>query len=369
MELTIEQNAFLKALSHGQSVVERRTTLPILSHVLMQADGVSLKLTTTDLELSIVETVSADITDPGKITVAVLLLHEIVRKFQDGSKVSIVLNKDTNQLIIASGNSEFKLPCLAPEEFPVIETGDLPHQFKLPAQQFRRLLERTRFAMSQDENRYFLNGVYLHPIENKELRAVATDGHRLAQASIPLPVEAKDMPGVIISRKTVNELLKVIGDMSEDITIALSNNQICCTIRNAYVTSRLVDGIYPDYTGAIPSGNSHVMTLAVKPFSQAVDRVATVSTDKVSGIKANLERGKMELTAANEHTGAAQEILDVDYSGESIDLGFNARYLLDITQQMNEETMQFILGDGDVPVIIRPVNDESALYVLMPMRV
>lgn len=368
MKLTIEKTAFQKALSHAHSVVERRTALPILSHLLLQAEGMTLKITSTDLEMSIVETVSATIQEPGKTTVPAHLLHEIVRKFKDGSQVELYHNKDKHQLEIASGRSDFRLPCLPAEDFPVINKTDLPFRFTLPSKAMRTLIERTRIAMSTEETRYFLNGIYLHATET-ELRAVATDGHRLARVSMPLPQAAKNMPGVIISRKTVNELSKLLADTQDDVEIALSENQVSMTVHNAVLTSRLIDGKYPDYEEAIPSHNDQLMHFKVREFSQAVDRVATISNDRFSEIKMRLEGNKVQFTAANEDSGRAEEEIEVDYNGRPIDIGFNSRYLMDVAQQIEGDEAQIALSDGNSPIIIRPTNDESSLFVLMPLRV
>ncbi len=369
MQFKIERSALYKALSHCQSVVERRTTLPILSHILLDVEGVSVKITATDLELSIVETVSAEVAEPGRATVPAHLIHEIVRKMEEKGTIFVSFDKESHQLWLKCGASEFKLPCLPPEDFPVIQAGDLPCQFKVPSRLFLRLLERTRFAMSQDETRYFLNGIFLHPVEGKELRAVATDGHRLAMASMPLPEGASDFQGVIIPRKTVQEVIKLIAETPEDIRVAVSPTQICFSIRHAFLTSRLIDGNYPAYEEAIPMGNNQMMYLKVAPFAKAVDRVATISLDKLGGIHGILEQGKLILKATGEVAGSAQEEIAVEYTGEPVNLGFNARYILDITQQLTDEKAQFALSGDHGAMVIRPANDNTALYVLMPMSV
>lgn len=368
MKLTIEKNAFQKALGHANSVVERRTALPILSHILLQAEGMTLRMTSTDLELSIVETVSATIQEPGKTTVPAHLLYEIVRKFRDGAQIEIYHNKSTHQLEISSNKSQFRLPCLPPEDFPLINKSDLPYHFKIPAKTMRTMIERARIAMSTEETRYFLNGIYLHVSNETEMRAVATDGHRLAQYSMRMPEGAKGMPGVIIARKTVNELYKVLADVQEDIQVGVSENQISFTIHNAVLTSRLIDGQFPDYEEAIPSHNDQLMHFKVKPFSQAVDRVATISNERFSGIKLKLEPNKVQLFAANGDSSRAEEELEVDYAGRNIDIDFNSRYLIDVAQQIDTDEAQIALSDGDSPIIIRPTSDDSSLFVLMPLR-
>jgi DNA polymerase-3 subunit beta len=369
MKLTIDRNTFLKGLSHGQGVVERRTTMPILSHILLKAAGEELQLTSTDLEFSIVEKIPASIKQEGQITVSAHMLYDIVRKLSDGAEISLAFDPNTSQMIICSGPSNFKLPSLPAEDFPVITSNELPYNFVLPAAQLRYLIERTRFAMSTEETRYFLNGIYLHVSSDQHLRAVATDGHRLAQVSVPLPQGAEAMPGIIISRKTVTELLKLIADTQEDIQISISETQIAVTIQNAYVTSRLIDGTYPDYAAAIPKANDKMVQLRMKMFSEAVDRVATVSVGRLAGVRLSIDEGALILTAANEESGAAREEIAVDYNNAPIDIGFNARYLLDVANQIETEEAQFWFADSTSPILIRPTNDDSSLYVLMPMRV
>ena len=370
MKLTVERNAFLKALSHGHSVVERRTTLPILSHILLSADGVNIKMTATDLELSIVESVSAIVKEPGKTAVPAHMLHDIVRKFPDGCSILMELDKANNHLHISSGKSNFNLPCLPAEDFPAINTVDLPHKFKISAKKLLHLIERTKFAMSTEETRYFLNGIYMHIHGDNELRAAATDGHRLARASMPLPEGAKGMPGIIISRKTVAEISKLLTDCPDGLEVSVSENQICFKMLTAVLTARLIDGKYPNYEDAIPSANSNIVYLHIKPFSQAVDRVATISaSEKTPGIRAIIKDGKITLSAANNNSGNADEEIEIEYQGDDVDIGFNSRYLLDVAQQIDGEEAQILMSDGASPVIIKSSNDDSALYVLMPMRV
>lgn len=369
MKLSVERNTFLKALTHGQSVVEKKTTLPILSNILLAADGVTLKLTSTDLELSLVESCSSDVQEPGRTTVPAHLLYDIVRKLREGSKVEMQLDKATNRLLITSGKSEYKLPCLPTEDFPAISQGELPHKFQIQARTLRKLFDSTKFAMSNEETRYFLNGIYLHVVNGDTLRAVATDGHRLAQVSAPLPPNAEDMPGVIVSRKTVNEISKLLSDIQDDITISLSTTQICFSVLNATLTARLIDGKYPDYTLAIPQNADNVFHLRTKQFSQAVDRVATIANNLASGIKLNIASGCMTLTAVDEATGDAHEEVEVDYQGDTVCLGLSSKYLLDVTQQIEEEETKICMSDSAGAIIMRACNDDSALFVLMPMRV
>ncbi|OJX11686.1 MAG: DNA polymerase III subunit beta [Caedibacter sp. 37-49] len=369
MQLTLERNQFLKALSHAQSVVEKRTTVPILAHVLLEAESGQLRLTSTDLELAIVETIPAQIQTTGGTTVSAQLLHDIVRKLKDGSEIRLSLENEGSQLQIVSGRSEFKLACLPPEDFPAINTVDLPHRFTLGSKDFLNLLERTRFAMSTEETRYYLNGIYLHPVQSHEIRAVATDGHRLARLSLSTSQTIPDFSGIIISRKTVNEVMKILSESEADIEISLSETQVSFKFNGIYLTSRLIDGSFPDYEAIIPTQNEKILKMSMAAFSEAVDRVATVSTEKSRSVKLAINNNKIILTATNSEFGSAVEELEVEYTASPIELGFNARYLLDLSHQLSNVEAEFMMGDSATPVVVREVNNQDAFYLLMPMRV
>ncbi|ARN85366.1 DNA polymerase III subunit beta [Candidatus Nucleicultrix amoebiphila FS5] len=365
----VDRNVFLKALSHSQGVVEKRSTVPILSHVLLETTGEGITLTATDLEVAIVETVAAQVEKPGRLTVSAHMLFDVVRKLRDGAEISLSFDEAQNRLNVESGRSHFALPCLSPDEFPAINSGNQPYRFILPAKDLLELFDRVRFAMSTEETRYYLNGIYLHAFQSKELRAVATDGHRLAKMSLPLPQGAEAIPGVIISRKTINEVLKIVSEEVLDVEVYLSNTQVSFKFSDTYFTSRLIDGTFPDYEKVIPAHNDKVMTVDMEAFAETVDRVATISSEKNRGIRLSLKTNKLVLTATSNESGHAVEELEVDYNASGIEIGFNSRYLLDIAQQIGNESASFSFADSTSPTIIRSRNDQEALYVLMPMRV
>jgi len=372
MKLTIDRSAFLKALSHGQSVVERRTTIPILSNVLLSATPMGLSLITTDTDLALIETVPAIVTEPGTTTVSAQMLFDIVRKLSEGSTVELTYLPETGQLNLKGGRSRFNLSCLAPEDFPQLTQGELPFQFSLPIATFKKLLDRAKFAMSTEETRYYLNGIHFHTMERdgqKILRSVATDAHRLAYIEVPLPQGAENMPGIIIGRKTITEARKLVDDTTTEVSIALSPTRIEFAFENAVLSSRLIDATYPEYEKAIPNGNDKIAIIDAKTFAAAVDRVATVSNDKIRTIKMNLGDNILTLSAASHDLGNATEEMAVDFPHAPVEIGFNARYLLDIAQQIDEDEAQVILGNGDAPAIIKGMINQEATYVLMPMRV
>ncbi|MEZ5648685.1 MAG: DNA polymerase III subunit beta [Alphaproteobacteria bacterium] len=371
MKLTIERAALMKALAHVQSVVERRNTIPILANVLIEADGGHVRLTATDMDLAIVEAVEAKIAKPGATTAPAHTLYDIVRKLPEGSEIEVEAGSG-GQLTIRTGRAKFSLATLPKDEFPLTNDGDMPVTFDLPAAELRTIVDRTRFAISTEETRYYLNGIYLHAAESegvKVLRAVATDGHRLARFEMALPEGATSMPGVIVPRKMVAELRKLADDTSGTVTLSLSPTRIRLAFDNLVLSSKLIDGTFPDYERVIPAGNDKIMEVSCRDFAQAVDRVATIATEKSRAVKLSVASRTLTLSASSNENGTASEELEALYDKDPIEIGFNARYLLDIAQQIEGDRAQFAMADAASPTIVRDAADASALYVLMPMRV
>jgi len=371
MKITLERAALLKSLSHIQSVVERRNTIPILANVLIRASGNLVSFVATDMEIEVNETVEAQITQEGAITAPAHTLYEIVRKLPDGAQVELAAST-AGQVVLASGRSQFKLGCLPVEDFPKMPEGDYKHRFALSAGDLAALIDKTRFAISVEETRYYLNGIYLHTTkaENVDvLRAVATDGHRLARVEMAAPEGSSGLSGIIIPRKTVAEVRKLLDEAKGEIEIALSESKVRFTFDGIVITSKLIDGTFPDYERVIPSGNDKLLDANAKLLGAAVDRVATISSEKSRGVKLSLSSGQMVLSASAPEAGSASEELEVSYDGTDMDVGFNARYLLDVLAQIEGEGVRMRLSDGQAPAIVQDVADTSALYVLMPMRV
>ncbi|MGH3263846.1 MAG: DNA polymerase III subunit beta, partial [Trebonia sp.] len=361
-----------------------RNTIPILSNVLLQADiagqssggggaGV-LALSATDMDLEMVERVPAQIERGGRTTAPAHTLYDIVRKLRDGAQIEVEVGGERNAMVLRSGRSTFTLACLPPEDYPVMASGELAHSFTLTAAELRGLIDRTRFAISTEETRYYLNGIYLHATKNNEvpvIRAVATDGHRLARVEMVLPEGAAGMPGVIVPRKTVNELRKLLDEVSGNVEVGLSDTRIQFDLDTVRLTSKLIDGTFPEYERVIPRGNDKVMRVAKKDFSDAVGRVAAISAEKQRPVKLALTRDHLTLSASSPEHGVASEDLNADhvaYDAAPLEIGFQARYLNDITDQIAER-VEFRFSDGSAPTVVRDDADESALFVLMPMRV
>ena len=375
MQLTISRDYIIESLGHVQSVVERSNTIPILANVRLDAnDDEKLHLTATDMDLAIIESQKANVSQNGATTVSAHMLYDIIRKFAAGSEVKLSLIGNNDKLQIESGRSRFELTCLPVEDFPVMSEGDLPHKFEISASDLRRLIDKTGFAISTEETRYYLNGIYLHAAQNNGsnvLRAVATDGHRLAQVDTELPAGSEQIPGVIIPRKTVSEVRKLI-DGSPDaslVMIALSDTKIRLAFEGAILTSKLIDGSFPDYERVIPLSNDKIMQVVKTDFTNAVDRVSTIATEKSRAIKITLESSTIKLSANNADTGAATEELDAQYKDEKIEIGFNSRYVLDMAKQIKGDTIEFKLSDSASPTLVRDPEDEETVYVIMPMRV
>jgi DNA polymerase-3 subunit beta len=375
MKATIERATLLRCLSHVQSVVERRNTIPILSNVLIDAsDGGSVRVMATDLDLQVVETMSASSVDqPGAITVSAHLLFDIARKLPEGSQVS--LTTSDNRLEVKAGRSNFKLPTLPRDDFPVIVEGDLPTSFELPARLLAELIDRTRFAISTEETRYYLNGIFLHVTDEDEplLKAAATDGHRLARFTIPRPEGAAGMPDVIVPRKAVGELRKLLEEaLDSNVLIDLSASKIRFTLGGEggmVLTSKLIDGTFPDYSRVIPTANDKLLKVDPKLFFSGVDRVATIATEKTRAVKIGLDHDRVTLSVTSPDNGTAAEEIAADYKAEGMEIGFNANYLKDILGQIDAETVELHLADAGAPTLIRENESSRALYVLMPMRV
>ncbi len=371
MRATIERATLLKSLSHVQSVVERRNTIPILSNVLIEAnESGAIKLTATDLDLQIVETFSADVEVAGATTVSAHTLFEIARKLPEGSQVQ--LHAADGRMAVNAGRARFSLATLPRDDFPMIAEGELPTTFELPAASLIQIIDKTRFAISTEETRYYLNGIFFHVSEDPEpmLKAAATDGHRLARITLPRPDGAEGMPDIIIPRKCIAEVRKLLDESGGNtIRIDLSASKIRFTFDSAILTSKLIDGTFPDYSRVIPTGNDKLLRIDPKAFSQGVDRVATIASEKTRAVKMALDKDKITLSVTSPENGTAAEEVSGQYNSDGFEIGFNARYLMDILSEIEGDVVELHLADASAPTLIRENDKSPALYVLMPMRV
>ncbi|MDO5659316.1 MAG: DNA polymerase III subunit beta [Paracoccus sp. (in: a-proteobacteria)] len=372
MKLSIERAVLVKAVAQAGSVVERRHTIPILANLLIEAspDGVSFRA--TDLDTEIVDKAPAMVERPGATTVSAQMLGEIARKLPDGALVNISVDAANDRLNVQAGRSNFSLATLPREDFPVMASSEYSANFAAPAPVLRRLFDKSKFAISNEETRYYLNGVYMHVAQSEDgpcLRCVATDGHRLARIDAALPEGADDMPGVIVPRKTVAELRKLLDDDEAQIAVSVSETKIRFATPDITLTSKVIDGTFPDYTRVIPVGNSRKLEVDASDFARAVDRVATVSSERSRAVKLALEMDRLVLSVNAPDAGAADEELAVAYGDDPLEIGFNAKYLQEIAAQVDRENAVFMFNGPGEAALIREGNDASAIYVVMPMRV
>src|SRR5215475_6518806 len=336
MKVTVERADLLKSLSHVHRVVERRNTIPILANVLLRSKVAELSLKATDLDLEVTETLAAEVNPGGATTVPAHMFYEIVRKLPEGAQIVLESSGDRAMISIRAGRSRFTLQTLPEGDFPDLAAGELTHKFTVGAADLKRLIEKTQFAISTEETRYYLNGIYLHAVSvgnRLMLRAVATDGHRLAQFELGAPPGAEGMPSVIVPRKTVGEVQRLIDNSTGEITIELSQSKIRLSLDGVVLTSKLLE-------------------VAKRDFEQAVDRVSTVASERGRAVKLALSAGRLVLSVTNPDSGSATEELEVGYDADPLDIGFNSRYLLDIAAQIEGEVAVLKLADPGSPTLL-----------------
>ncbi len=372
MKLSMERSALLRAMNRAQSVVERRNTIPILGNVLIEAEAEQVSFRATDLDIEVIDKARAMVTRAGATTVSAHTLHEIVRKLPDGAMVELTDDGHAGRLEVRAGRSHFSLTTLPREDFPIMASAEYACDFSCAAPVLRRLFDKAKFAISTEETRYYLNGVYMHAsksVDGPVLRCVATDGHRLARIDATLPAGAEDVPGVIVPRKTVGELRKLLDDDEVQIAVSVSETKVRFATPEVTLTSKVIDGTFPDYSRVIPTGNMKRLEVDAAEFAQAVDRVATVSSERSRAVKMSIEDDRLVLSVNAPDSGAADEELSVAYDAERLEIGFNAKYLLEIAGQVDRENAVFLFNTSGDPTLMREGNDESAVYVVMPMRV
>ncbi|TJV34161.1 MAG: DNA polymerase III subunit beta [Mesorhizobium sp.] len=375
--MIVSREALLPALSLVSKAVERRTTIPVLANVLLAVDAAAgtLTITGSDLDCELRAKLSCQAGKDEAFTLPSAILHDAVRKMPDGAEIALVAEKDFATL--SAGRSRFRIQVLPATDFPTMDAGSLSHSFELDAGQVERMLDTVSFAISSEETRYYLNGIYWHAGET--LNAVATDGHRLAKFAAPLPDGAAGMPAIIIPRRTVGLIRQMIGDKGAvkggAVKISLSDLKIRVETGQGTLLSKLIDGSYPDYQRVIPASNANHFTIEREALTKAVDRVTTVSSQRGSAVKfAFAAGGNLTLTTNNPDAGSANDEVTIEHGeGDDVEIGFNGRYCLDMLNAAPAERLVFSLGDPGSPTLIQPETaDETGLkplFVLMPMRV
>ena len=375
MEFKINSSDLLKALSHIHGIVEVRHTLPILSNIILKAKDNELTLSSTNLDIYCADKIKAEVSIAGEISVSAVTFFEIVKRLPSGSEVLMSMEDGENEITLKCGRSKFNLSTLKTDDFPIISDNDLSTNFVLSADELIRIIDKTKFAVSNEETRYYLNGIFLHKADRNSiqfLRAVATDGHRLAQYDIPLPQGAEDITGIIIPKKTIFELRKVLDDANGDVSVSLNENKIKFTFNDLKIISKVIDGTFPDYTKVIPQNNNKNFKTNNNELKNAIDRVSAVAANEESksrAIKLSLEDNKLNLSVESQSKGSANEILDISYNGDKVDIGFNSKYIIDICNEVDGEEVDISLLDSVSPAIILDNTDENLFFVLMPMRI
>lgn len=367
MKFVISRESLLKPLNLVAGVVERRQTLPILSNVLLSLSGSELAITGTDLEVELVGRVKLEETpqSQGEITVPARKLVDICKSLPDGSSIEFSL--EDQRLVIRSGRSRFTLSTLAANDFPNVEESPGSHEFVIKQGDLKRLIERTSFAMAQQDVRYYLNGM-LWEVQSGQLRVVATDGHRLAVCTLDAAISAAEKIQVILPRKGVTELARLLMDENEDVQILIGSNHMRATTTEFTFTSKLVDGKFPDYERVLPKNSSKSVFGSRDQLRQAFARAAILSNEKYRGVRLILTDGNLEIIANNPEQEEAEEAVTVEYQGESLEIGFNVSYLLDVLNVLSGTSVKLSLSDANSSALLEEAEESDSMYVVMPMR-
>ena len=371
MKFKIQRTDIFKSISHLQGIVDKKNSLPILSNILIEAKNNKLILSSTDMDISIVDKLNCTVLEEGATTINSQILYDIVRKLEDNCEIEVISNNGKLLTLRADG-SRFSLACLPKEDFPIIDKTNEGISIKINSQILFKLIDKTKFAISNEETRYFLNGLYFN-INNKNNKTnvtlVGTDGHRLAKFSHDIDQNIDTVSGVIIPKKTIYELSKLLSDIDEEIEIIMSSNKIIFFIQNLIFVSKLIDGSFPDYKRVIPNDNTNVLNVNREKLLSAVDRVSTIANEKSPVIKFKLLNNVINLNTVNNENSTATEDINLEYDGDELEIGFNSKYIMDIFNNLDDEEISINLKDGSSPITAQEKSNPNLVYVLMPMRV
>ena len=375
MKLQLSKSNFVKSLSFVQNIVESKATIPILANVLLEAKQGRLNLSATDMDITIFDKIKINnIESEGSTSVPAQILYNVIKELPDDHPIDLSYDQNNKKLHLMSSKSKFVFSCLSTDEFPISSTETFKISFNLEADILKEIIDKTYFASSNEETRYYLNGLYIHTtsLNNKNyLRVVATDGHRLAQYQISSPPTiTKNNFGVIVPKKLIFELRKLIDEVKENVKIDLSERKIRFSFNETIIVSKLIDGKFPDYEKVIPKNASNTFSINRKKFLESINRISTISSEKSKAIKLNLNKDKITISANNvEEGGSGAEEINIKYNGPSLDIGFNSGYLKEIINQFTLEEITILFSDSTAPTIIKEDSKSGTLYVLMPMRV
>ena len=371
MEFTVDRDIFLKTLSHANGIIEKKSTLPILSNVLIEAKNSKIKITATDLDIIYFEEISAEeIKAEGTTTTSSSILYDVLRKLQTGSKVEFSLI-NSNKLKLISGNSKFNLLCLPPDNFPLSDENIEQKGFEISSNKLLKLLNKTKISISNDETRHYLNGIYLHKtrLENKSfLCGVATDSHRLSSSSLEID-SSTNIESVILPKKTIFQLISLLEQDSSVIKISINKSKIKFEMSNYVLISKVIDGRFPDYNKVIPKSNDKTLKIKLNDFKNSIERVTTVSSDRSEGLKMNITKDAVQLSVNSPNSGDGTENVKAEFNSGDLNISFNSRYLIDIASQIENESISLNLKDAGSPVLIKDFSDKNSFYVVMPMKI
>ena len=371
MEFSIDINTFLKSLGHAIGVIEKKTTLPILSNILIEAKDSKIKITATDLDIIYYEKIlPKEVKKEGSTTTSASVLYDILRKLKPGDNVELNL-QNNSRLKLVSGNSKFNLLCLSSDNFPLSEEDINQEKFEVSPQKLLKLLNKTKISISNDETRHYLNGIYLHKtkLENKSfLCGVATDSHRLSSSSLEIDPNTH-IESIILPKKTIFQLIFLLEQSNKPIKISNNKSKIKFEIDNGVLISKVIDGRFPDYSKVIPKNNEKILKIKLSEFKNSVERVTTVSSDRKEGLKMSISKDFIQLSVNSPTSGEGIENISVKFNFDDMAISFNSRYLIDIASQIENDSIVINLKDPGSPVFIRGFLDKNIFHVVMPMKI
>jgi len=371
MEFTIDRDSFLKSLAHANGIIDKKTTLPILSNILIEAKNSKIKITATDLDIIYFEEIiPQEIKKEGSTTTSSNILHDILRKLQSGVKIEFSLT-NTNKIKLIAGNSKFNLLCMPPDNFPLSEEDSNQNSFVISSEKLLKLLNKTKISISNDETRHYLNGIYLHKttLENKSfLCGVATDSHRLSSSSVEIDQNI-NMEAIILPKKTIFQLILLLEQNNNKIKISSNKSKIKFEIDNGILISKVIDGRFPDYNKVIPKDNNKILEIKLNDFKNSIDRVTTVSSDRKEGLKIAISKDSIQLSVNSLNSGEGVENINAKFNSDNLGISFNSRYLTDIASQIENETIIIYLKDSGSPVLIKDPLEKNSFHVVMPMKI
>ncbi len=369
MKFNVNQKDLQQALNYCQGVIEKRSTLPILSNILMDVQNSKLQITATDLDLIFIHQINdVEVLESGRTTTTSSIMYDIVRKFSSGKKVNLTLT-DANKLHLESEKSIFNLNCIDATEFPLTDENFNQNEFTIKSKELLKLLNKCKFSVSNDETRHYLSGIYFHQNEVEDkiyLTAVATDSHRMSISKIKLK-EKIDFEPIILPKKTIFQLCSLLDNYDGEVKISNLKSKIKFELSNSILISKLIDGKFPNYIQVIPKNNQKKLEVELKLFLDSVDRVASVSFDKKDGVKFNLTKDMLNLSVNNATSGDGKESLVVKFDHD-LEISFNSRYLIDVASQLDGERIELFFNDTGSPVLIKDPGDFDSIFVVMPMK-